>query len=179
VPIKSALKQPINPNLNIERNGFQNFPTPASGIEAIGVGRVASPLGAVAVAAQAERERAGSSLGERGDRERVPRDKKATERLVEGVKPVTPTLVVIGGSKDEREKLWQGATQHATAKNSHVGLAERRRGNRNRHLDLSNTGEIKVGLAVEAVQARELQHRKSERAVVERISELGSGSLRI
>jgi len=92
------------------------------------------------------------------------------ERLVEGVKPVTPTLVVVGGSQDEKEELWQGATQqHQTAKNSRVRLAERRRGNRNGHLHLSNTGEIKVGLTVEAAQP-ELQHRKSERVVVERIS---------
>jgi hypothetical protein len=186
VPIKSALKQPKNPNLDIERIGVQNFsipasgigavggrnfPVPAGGIGAIGVGRVASPLGAVAVAFQEERERAGSPLAERSERERIPKNKKATERLVDGVKPVTPTLVVVGDSRDEKEKLWQGATQqHATVKNSPIRLAERRRGNANRHLHLSNTGEIRVGLAVEAVPARELQHRKSERVVVERIS---------
>jgi hypothetical protein len=172
VPIKSALKQPKNSNLKIERSAVQNFPVPASGIGAIGTGRVASPLGAVAVAAQAEKERAESPHTDRGERERVPRDKKTMERerLVEGVKPVTPTLVVVGGSQDEKEELWQGATQqHQTAKNSRVRLAERRRGNRNGHLHLSNTGEIKVGLTVEAAQP-ELQHRKSERVVVERIS---------
>jgi len=156
----------------MERNAVQNFPVPASGIGAIGTGRVASPLGAVAVAAQAERERAGSPLVDSGERERIPSTKKATERLVEGVKPVTPTLVVVGGSQDKKEKLWQGATQqqHQTAKNSPVGLAERRRGNGNGISHLSTTGEIKVGLAVEAAQAKELQHRKSERVVVERIS---------
>jgi hypothetical protein len=171
VPIKSALKQPKNPNLSIERSAVQNFPVPASGIGTIGTGRVASPLGAVAVAAQAERERAGSPLVDREEREQMPRSKKATERLVEGVKPVTPTLVVVGGSPEEKEKLWQGATQqHLTAENSHVGLAERRKGNGNGNLHLSNTGEIKVGLAVGAAQAKELQNRKSERVVVERIS---------
>jgi hypothetical protein len=168
VPIKSALKQPKNPNLSIEQ---RNFPVPASGIGAIGVGRVASPLGAVAVAAQEERERAGSPLADRGERARVPREKKTAERLVEGVKPITPTLVVVGNSRDEKEKLWQGATQQQhLAHSTPVGLAERRRGNNNGHLHLSNTGEIKVGLAVEAAQAKELQNRKSERVVVERIS---------
>jgi hypothetical protein len=167
VPIKSALKQPKNPNLSIEQI---NFPVPASGIGAIGVGRVASPLGAVAVAAQEERERAGSPLADRGERARVPREKTA-ERLVEGVKPITPTLVVVGNSRDEKEKLWQGATQQQhLAHSTPVGLAERRRGNNNGHLHLSSTGEIKVGLAVEAAQAKELQNRKSERVVVERIS---------
>jgi hypothetical protein len=168
VPIKSALKQPKNPNLSIEQ---RNFPVPASGIGAIGVGRVASPLGAVAVAAQEERERAGSPLADRAERGRMPREKKPAERLVDGVKPVTPTLVVVGNSRDQKEKLWQGATQQQQlAHSTPVGLAERRRGNNNGHLHLSNTGEIKVGLTIEAAQAKELQNRKSERVVVERIS---------
>jgi hypothetical protein len=51
-----------------------------------------------------------------------------------------------------------------------VCLAERRRGNNNGLAYLSTTGEIKVGLAVDAVQAKELQNRKSERVIVERIS---------
>ena len=165
VPIKSALKQPKNPNLQIEQ---RNFPLPASGIGAIAVGRVASPLGAVAVAAQEERERAGSPLTDRGERSR-PRETKTVERLVEGVKPITPTVVVVGDSRSE-EKLLQGATQQHLAYSTPVSLAERRRGNNNGLAYLRNTGEIKVGLAVEAVQAKELQNRKSERVVVERIS---------
>ena len=167
VPIKSALKQPKNPNLQIEQ---RIFPVPASGIGAISVGRVASPLGAVAVAAQEEHERGESPLTDRGARSR-PRENKTAERLVEGVKPITPTLVVVASSHGEKDKTWQGATQqqhlvHSTP----VGLAERRRGNNHGLAHLSNTGTIKVGLAVEAVQAKELQNRKSERVVVERIS---------
>jgi len=168
VPIKSALKQPRNPNLDIEQ---RNFPVPAGGIGALGVGRVASPLGAVAVAAQEERKRAESPLADRGERVRMPSRKNTAERLVEGVKPITPTLVVVGNSRDEKEKLWQGAMQQQhLAHSTPVGLAERRRGGNNGHLHLSNTGEIKVGLAVEAAQAKELQNRKSERVIVERIS---------
>jgi hypothetical protein len=168
VPIKSALKQPKNPNLTIEP---RNFPVSASGIDAIGVGRVASPLGAVAVAAQEERERGGSPFAERGERGRMAREKKPAERLVDGVKPATPTLVVVGNSLDQKEKLWQGATQQQhLAHSTPLEPAERRRGNDKGHLHLSNTGEIKVGLAVEAAQAKELQNRKSERVVVERIS---------
>jgi len=170
VPIKSALKQPRNPNLDIEQ---RNFPVPASGIGALGVGRVASPLGAVAVAAQEERKRAESPLADRGERVRIPSRKNTAERLVEGVKPITPTLVVVGNSRDEKEKLWQGTTQQQQQHLAHstpVGLAERRRGGNNGHLHLSNTGEIKVGLTIEAAQAKELQNRKSERVIVERIS---------
>jgi hypothetical protein len=168
VPIKSALKQPKNLNLTIEQ---RNFPVSASGIDAIGVGRVASPLGAVAVAAQEERERAGSPFADRGERGRMAREKKPAERLVDGVKPATPTLVVVGNSLDQKEKLWQGATQQQhLAHSTPPEPAERRRGNDKGHLHLSNTGEIKVGLAVEAAQAKELQNRKSERVVVERIS---------
>jgi len=167
VPIKSALKQPKNLNLTIEQ---RNLPVSASGIDAIGVGRVASPLGAVAVAAQEERERAGSPFADR-ERGRMAREKKPAERLVDGVKPATPTLVVVGNSLDQKEKLWQGATQQQhLAHSTPLEPAERRRGNDKGHLHLSNTGEIKVGLAVEAAQAKELQNRKSERVVVERIS---------
>jgi hypothetical protein len=167
VPIKSALKQPKILNLTIEQ---RNLPVSASGIDAIGVGRVASPLGAVAVAAQEERERAGSPFADR-ERGRMAREKKPAERLVDGVKPATPTLVVVGNSLDQKEKLWQGATQQQhLAHSTPLEPAERRRGNDKGHLHLSNTGEIKVGLAVEAAQAKELQNRKSERVVVERIS---------
>ncbi len=166
VPIRSALKQPKNLSLQIEQ---RDFPAPSSGIGSISVGRVASPLGAVAVAAQEERERGQNPLTDRGERSR-PREIKIAERLVEGVKPITPTLVVVGNSRGEKEKLWQGATQQHLAHSTPVCLAERRKGNNNGLAHLSATGEIKVGLAVEAAQAKELQNRKSERVIVERIS---------
>jgi hypothetical protein len=133
-----------------------NFPVPASGIGAIGMGRVASPLGAVAVAAQEERERAGSPLG---DRVVVKEKKERNERLVEGVKPSTPTLVVVGGGLGD----WGGAT----AKNNPIGLAEHRmrknsgNGHGQRH-------EIRIGLQVGG-RDKDLAHRKSERVVVERV----------
>ena len=166
VPIRSALKQPKNPNLQNEQ---RDFPSPASGIGAISVGRVASPLGAVAVAAQEERERGENPPTDRRERSR-PKEIKTAERLVEGVKPLTPTLVIVGNSRGEKEELWQGATQQHLAHSTPVCLAERRRGNNNGLAYLSTTGEIKVGLAVDAVQAKELQNRKSERVIVERIS---------
>jgi hypothetical protein len=143
-----------------------NFPIPARGIEAISMGRVASPLGAVAVAAQQERERAGSPLG---DRVVIKEKKERNERLVEGVKPSTPTLVVVGGGFGEKEKGWGGAT----AKNNPIGLAEHRmrKNSGNGH---GHRQEIRIGLQVEVGhgQGREndLAHRKSERVVVERIS---------
>lgn len=162
VPIKSALKQPKNPNLQMEHI----FPAPVSGFGAISV---ASPLGAVAVAAQEECQRGHNPTTDRGERHR-PREIKIAETLVEGVKPITPTLVVVGKPRGEKEKLWQGATQQYVVHSPPVCLAERRRGNNNGLAHLSTSGEIKVGLAVEAVQAKELQNRKSERVVVERIS---------
>jgi hypothetical protein len=135
-----------------------NFPVPASGIGAIGMGRVASPLGAVAVAAQEGRERAGSPLE---DRVVVKEKKEWNERLVEGVKPSTPTLVVVGGGLDD----WGGAT----AKNNPIGLAEHRMRKKsgNEH---GQTHEIRIGLQVGPGRDKDLAHRKSERVVVERVS---------
>jgi hypothetical protein len=160
IPIKT--KTPSNTSLNKKYN--QNFPSPING--ALGVNRVASPLGAVATAVAEERDRegkgkdrAGSPLVERKDRgEKI-------ERLIEGIKPNTPTLVLVPGpDKNEMAKAWGGATAvHSTP----VGLAERRRGSGN------TMGEIKVGLAVNVgrgAAAHGHAQRKSERVIVERVS---------
>lgn len=160
IPIKT--KTSSNTSLNKKYN--QNFPSPINGN--LGVNRVASPLGAVATAVAEERDRegrgkdrAGSPLVERKDRgEKI-------ERLVEGIKPNTPTLVVVPGpDKNEMVKAWGGATAvHSTP----VGLAERRRGSGNA------MGEIKVGLAVNVgrgAAAHGHAQRKSERVIVERVS---------
>jgi hypothetical protein len=135
-----------------------NFPVPATGIGAIGMGRVASPLGAVAVAAQEEREKAGSPLG---DRVVVKEKKERNERLVEGVKPSTPTLVVVGGGLGN----WGGAT----AKNNPIGLAEHRM-RKNSGNEHGQRHEITIGLQVTPGRDKDLAHRKSERVVVERVS---------
>ena len=97
--------------------------------------------------------KAGSPLMERKEGGKV----KLKERLVDPpVKPSTPTLVVVGGGEDAREKTWNGERK--------IGLAERRKGR--------EVGEIKVGLAVGDGKGHE--HRKSERAVVERVSATSS-----
>lgn len=175
------------------------------------VGKVSSPLSAVAVAAQEERERVGSPLvsgtnnNNKSEREREEKMGMGTtkERLVEGVKPSTPTLVVVGEGIDEREQGWAGSTQ--TLKAANVGLAERRRmlaatatgssGEKERkHSHTHGMGEISVGLMVDSrdvkgagvggggglgvrgeramreKELRDLQNRKSERVIVERIS---------
>lgn len=160
------------------------------------MGKVASPLSAVAVAAQEERERAGSPLAGKSEssgtreKEKWSGEQKSTptERLVEGVKPSTPTLVVVGEGIDDREKGWAGATQQL--KSANVGLAERRRmlaqnanghGNGPHANPHSHTmGEISVGLLVRETERgerglrekelRDLQNRKSERVVVERVT---------
>lgn len=141
----------------------------------VGIASHKSPLGAVATAASEERDREGRGM-----------DKTASpilghkERLVNGVKPTTPTLVIVPGPKDnECVKTWDG---HTTASPIvHPGtlvqfgnsIAERRRG--------KEMGEIKVGLAIQrsgtssnrikdAVrETKDLQHRKSERVIVERV----------
>lgn len=160
IPIKS--KTPSNTSLNKQYN--QNFPSPRS--DSLGVNRVASPLGAVVTAVTEERDRevkgknrTGSPLVDRKDRgEKI-------ERLVQGIKPNTPTLVVVPGpDKNETVKAWGGAT---TVHGAPVGLAERRRGSGNA------MGEIKVGLAVnvgKGATAHGHPQRKSERVIVERMS---------
>jgi hypothetical protein len=154
IPIKTNSPKTKAPSNNTSSNKHnQNFPSPLNGH--IGVNRVASPLGAVAVAAAEEREREGKSK----DRSRslsVEKKKDRGERLVEGVKPSTPTLVVVPGpEKNEVMKAWGGAT-------ASVGLAQRRKGSAN------TMGEIKVGLAVNNVPHH---HRpKSEKVIVESIS---------
>lgn len=190
VPIKTSLKtpstgnlskksiNPTNPNGSPKKDrvvGSQNFPSPASGIGAIG--KVSSPLGAIATATKEEHERGrGSPQAERTSRDKSP----PTERLVQVAKPSTPTLVVVGEGMDGKERAWAGATAGMNMPQSHapVGFSERRRQKEatssHSHAN-SIIGEIRVGLAVSrdsspARQARDLSHRKSERVVVERVS---------
>ncbi|KAH7317552.1 hypothetical protein BKA65DRAFT_104012 [Rhexocercosporidium sp. MPI-PUGE-AT-0058] len=207
VPIKTTLKTPstgslskkfvnptpINPNGSPMKDrvvGGQNFPSPATGIGAVGydVGKViSSPLGAIATATKEERER-GEGRGRRSPQavhqSSSGREKSPTERLVQVAKPSTPTLVVVGEGVDEKEKGWSGATSNPNKPQSHapVGFSERRRqkettsSNSSSHLHANPTiGEIRVGLAVtrdgsSTRQVRDMSHRKSERVVVERVS---------
>lgn len=191
IPIKTSLKS-ASSNGSLKRSpGPLSAGGNGNGASIVNVGKVASPLSAVAVAAQEERERASSPMAGQSERvEKVKLDtqkpgEKSTKRLVEGVKPSTPTLVVVG---DERENGWAGATQKL--KTANVGLAERRRmlaqnaaGNGNADTLHANVhshamGEISVGLPVSREhergtrqrELRDLQNRKSERVVVERIS---------
>jgi hypothetical protein len=149
------------------------------GTTTISVAHVSSPLGAVAVAAQAERDRAGSPLTDRGERERererlkLKTSNHGTERLVEGVKPNTPTLVIVGNDVEAREEKWAGATASLKGKGS---IAERRRMKGRDARGLTPVaGEIRGRLTnASAVRGTgstaDLQHRKSERVVVEQIN---------
>jgi hypothetical protein len=189
VPIKTTIKnsnsvRKVGVGANGDRIiGGQKFPiTGGLGSSTISVAHVASPLGAVAVAAQAERERAASPLRERPTL-KVRSNTIGTERLVEGVKPNTPTLVIVGDGVSEREEKWAGAT--ASLKGKTGSIAERRRlKERNARGLTPVTGEIR-GRLTEASAVRgtmessstiatatkvELQNRKSERVIVERIS---------
>ncbi|KAH7386171.1 hypothetical protein BKA64DRAFT_135329 [Cadophora sp. MPI-SDFR-AT-0126] len=130
VPIKTSLKttstgnlskkyiNPTNPNRSPKKDrvvGGQNFPTPASGIGAIG--KVSSPLGAIATATKEEHERGrGSPQAERTAVEKSP----PTERLVQVAKPSTPTLVVVGEGIEGKEKAWAGATANLNKPQSHA-----------------------------------------------------------
>ncbi|KAG4441239.1 hypothetical protein IFR05_003287 [Cadophora sp. M221] len=204
VPIKTSLKtpstgslskkfiNPTNPNGSPKKDrvvGGQNFPSPASGIGAMSVGKVSSPLGAIAIATKEERERGREPRRGSPEAEKTSRE-KSTERLVQVAKPSTPTLVVVGEGMDDRGKAWSGATATANAnmnmnmhkQQSHapVGFSERRRqkeaASSSSHSHAGPIiGEIRVGLAVArdsspARLARDLSHRKSERVVVERVS---------
>ena len=157
--------------------GGNNFPVPAGSSNGRPCGlanatisvahvAVASPLGAVATAAQEEHFRGSTPVGERKERERVRPSLIAHEskRLVKGVKPSTPTLVIVG----DREEEWAGAT--AKVKNA---ISEARREKEGRKDLIPGVGEIRVGLSVQNSDSRatELQHRKSSRVVVERMSE--------
>lgn len=140
------------------------------------VNKVASPLAAVAVAAQEERERGSSPFSRNAPAKEKGEEEKVKERLVEGVKPSTPTLVVVG----DKEEKWDGAIQSQKLKSANVGLGERRRLlAANKHTHANAMGEITVGIetatvrgerAVRERELRDLQNRKSERVVVERIS---------
>ncbi|KAE8444853.1 hypothetical protein EG329_014208 [Mollisiaceae sp. DMI_Dod_QoI] len=194
VPIKTSLKS-VSSNGNLKRSPSSHIPVLATGNGAsiVNVGRAASPLSSVAVTAQGRSASPLAGKSERIERKEGEQSSKPTERLVAGVKPVTPTLVVVGNNVDEREKKWAGATQ--TLKPANVGLAERRRllaqahnaavANGNGIVERPHNhaiGEIRVGLTVNPKEAdrgeraarqkelRDLQNRKSERVVVERIS---------
>jgi hypothetical protein len=123
--------------------------------------RVASPLGAVASAAQAE-----SPIDRHGRPERKgSKSAGVNERLVAAsVNPSTPTLVVVGDG--EKEKMWGGkAVEQPRVSNLSTG-----------------SGDIMVGLSVESReigrsrlgpgegQVHGHMYRKSERVVVERVS---------
>ncbi|KAH8667567.1 hypothetical protein BGZ60DRAFT_431790 [Tricladium varicosporioides] len=197
VPIKGSLrgKSASSNSLNNKFIGNQglsplNTNTPNS---AVSIGRAASPLGAVAIASSEETGRINQARGgvespllgnamAMGNLGLSPMTPERKERLVEGVKPSTPTLVFVPGPKDnEKVEAWgvqnQGGTQQP------VGLAERRKGKG------VVMGEIKVGLEVRSRERSrtvgerrdngrerergpnrvdvDLQHRKSERVVVE------------
>ncbi|RDL31443.1 uncharacterized protein BP5553_09652 [Venustampulla echinocandica] len=157
VPInKSKTSSNNNPNKKFN----QNFPSPAASVN-----KMASPLCAVAVAASEERGREGKGADDRATSPLV--DQKVN--LVDSVKPSTPTLVVVPGpDRNEMTKAWGGAT---AVHGAPVGLAERRKAK-----GAPIMGEIKVGLAVSRTRAdthttqTKERHRKSERAVVERVS---------
>lgn len=200
VPIKTSIKAPSTGNLGKnhangtsngspkkERGvGSHNFPTPASGFGAISVGKVSSPLSAIAIASKEERERGSPSAdkSERSGREKEKDKSPTTERLVQVAKPSTPTLVVVGDSVGEREKAWAGATANLKQGQAPVGFSERRRqkesmGPHAHQSQNPTVGEIRVGLAVAresspARRAKELSHRKSERVVVERVSSVAN-----
>lgn len=80
------------------------------------------------------------------------------QRLMQGAKPSTPTLVLVGS---DRESIWEGAIERQ----------EGRGGGR------TESGEIRVGLAVGLGVAHAHAHgersplgnRKSERVVVESV----------
>ncbi|KAL2065468.1 hypothetical protein VTL71DRAFT_3138 [Oculimacula yallundae] len=167
---------PTNPNGSPKKDrvvGAQNFPSPASGI-----GKVASPLGAIATATQEERERgergrASPQLYHQQQQQMSPsgsgKDSMSSPgRLVQVAKPSTPTLVVVGGGGDEREKAWVNAntnnsnmrTEQSQAQSqTPVGFSERSKMKESSlsqtHVHQSSnstasslTGEIRVGLAV-------------------------------
>ncbi|KAH9210457.1 hypothetical protein DL95DRAFT_413003 [Leptodontidium sp. 2 PMI_412] len=194
VPIKTSLKTPSTGSLTKKDRvvGGQNFPSPASGIGAMSVGKVSSPLGAIAIATKEERDREREPRRGSPQAEKTSREKSTTERLVQVAKPSTPTLVVVGEGVDDKGKAWSGATATANAnmsmnnQQSHapVGFSERRRQKEAASSSSGSSshshagpiiGEIRVGLTVArdsspARLARNLSHRKSERVVVERVS---------
>jgi hypothetical protein len=160
----------------------QNFPSPLQSLNGnamvVNVGKIASPLGAVEMATMEERElqrererkakeREGSPLStdvsrvdKKERKERRERREKERERLVEGVKPSTPTLVVVGGENGGNG--WDGNVADPGASAQKMGLAERRR------MVKGKEREVKGDLAVATWRGHE--HRKSEKAVVERVS---------
>lgn len=139
IPIKKATAPLNNKSYN------PNFPSPSP----LNITRVASPLGAVAAAAESPvAGKAGSPLV------RVePKRKNTNERLVAAsANPSTPTLVVVGGPHDAVERSWGGATAANSPAFSRDG---------------HGSEEISVGLAIGT--SMDLGHRKSERVIVERV----------
>lgn len=114
--------------------------------------KTTSPLTAIAIATQ----EASSPKPLVGGRER---DGKPKERLVDAVKAVTPTVVVVGG---DREEEWDAATRRLKVGDKVMGLAERRR--------LLAANGKNGGGSGSASGGERMQNRKSERVVVERIS---------
>jgi hypothetical protein len=158
----------------------QNFPSPLQGLKdlkAVNVGQVTSPLGAVEIATMEKRDREqqrenasqgriaapGAGIMEKKER-RERKERKERERLVEGVKPNTPTLVIVAGSGlKEEERNWDGVVASAPEPTK-MGIAERRRRAR-------AGGEPGVGLSVgTGHERRGHEYRKSEKVVVERVS---------
>jgi hypothetical protein len=117
--------------------------------------KTTSPLTAIAIATQ----EASSPNPLAGGRER---DGKPKERLVDAVKAVTPTVVVVGS---DREEEWDATTRRLKVGDKVMGLAERRRLLALNGKNAGGTG----GLDVTGREAQ-MQNRKSERVVVERIS---------
>lgn len=128
----------------------QHFPSPLQGLQdaGINVSRVTSPLSAVEKATREEWEQQNSivaSMSSSGV------GKKERERLVNGVKPNTPTLVIVGGNGiDEgvRVNNWDGSVLERKKSN---GIAERRR------------------KARQEKDGRGHEYKKSEKVVVERV----------
>lgn len=166
--LKNAIDVSIARQISISRQQRQllvpiktNFRTPSSGptkkvVGANGlitsVGKTTSPLSAVAGKGN---EKTGGLGG---------------ERLIQGVKPSTPTLVVVG----EGGREWEGAvaTDNSIGM-AKLGLAERRRERSGTVQGHERPEEIKVGFLGTPTNAG--ANRKSETVVFERVS-MGSSA---
>jgi hypothetical protein len=150
-----------------------NFPSPLQSRDRaavpvpLNVSRVTSPLAAVEIATKEEKrslereaqglQRQESSVGKskvpsiviKGT-ERREKEERERERLVEGVKAGLPMLVIVGGD----ENVGSGGEK--------LSIAERRR--------RAREGNGKSGSGLGAGEKRGHEHRKSERAVFERVS---------
>jgi hypothetical protein len=157
VPIKAS----SNPNL---KSKYAQIVPP---LNTINMNRVASPLGVVASGSPVDRN--GRPVAERkGSRSGASGVVGLGERLVAAsVKPSTPTLVVVGGSPGEEEKMWSGRSVERGSASSgeiRVGLGVRR--------DEARRG--KSSLSPGEVNVHGHHHRKSERVVVENFTVVSS-----